>query len=81
MHNIPVAGGQREIRSVDKMAIATYDQNRQRSMKRAMVKSRWIAVVIVCAYLVSWLPYYITMLVYFLSPGQEEVLYSNSQTL
>ncbi|KAJ1529713.1 hypothetical protein ONE63_006467 [Megalurothrips usitatus] len=62
---------QREIRSVDKITIAmTHDQNRQRSMKRAMVKSRWIAVVIVCAYLVSWLPYYITMLVYFLSPGQ-----------
>ncbi|XP_034237264.1 gonadotropin-releasing hormone receptor-like [Thrips palmi] len=64
--------GQREIRSVDKMTIATYDQNRQRSMKRAMKKSRWIAVVIVCAYLVSWLPYYITMLVYFLSPDQEQ---------
>ncbi|KAK3930732.1 Gonadotropin-releasing hormone receptor, partial [Frankliniella fusca] len=63
--------GQREIRSVDKVSIATHDQNRQRSMKRAMVKSRWIAVVIVCAYLVSWLPYYITMLVYYLSPGRD----------
>lgn len=68
-----VAEGQREIRSVDKISIATHDQNRQRSMKRAMVKSRWIAVVIVCAYLVFWLPYYIAMLVFFLSPGPEEV--------
>ncbi|KAJ1532199.1 hypothetical protein ONE63_000819 [Megalurothrips usitatus] len=62
--------GQREIRSVNKISIATYDQNRQRRLKRAMVKSRWIAAVIVCAYLVFWLPYYITMLVYFLAPAQ-----------
>lgn len=66
--------GQREIRSVDKISIAAHDQNRQRSMKRAMVKSRWIAVVIVCAYLVSWLPYYITMLVHFLSSGPDVLL-------
>ncbi|XP_034240917.1 gonadotropin-releasing hormone II receptor-like [Thrips palmi] len=63
--------GQREIHSVDKITIAAHDQNRQRSMKRAMVKSRWIAVVIVCAYLVSWIPYYISMLAHFLSSGPE----------
>lgn len=68
-----VAEGQREIRSVDKITIAAHDQNRQRSMKRAMVKSRWIAVVIVCAYLVSWIPYYISMLVHFLSSGPDVV--------
>ncbi|XP_052126945.1 gonadotropin-releasing hormone receptor-like [Frankliniella occidentalis] len=71
--------GQREIRSVDKISIATHDQNRQRSMKRAMVKSRWIAVVIVCAYLVSWLPYYITMLVHFLSPSLQDEVSTGSE--
>ncbi|XP_052130810.1 gonadotropin-releasing hormone receptor-like, partial [Frankliniella occidentalis] len=61
--------GRSEMRMMSEMSVSM-THNRQRSMKRAMVKSRWIAVVIVCAYIVFWLPYYGTMLVYFLSPGQ-----------
>lgn len=48
-------------------------------MKRAKAKSRKIAVTIVVFYLVSWLPYYVTMLVFFLTPAGRDTVSASSR--
>lgn len=47
------------------------DSNRQRLIHKAKMKSLRISVVIVCAFIICWTPYYVMMIIFmFLNPDK-----------